>query len=61
MPHWARNMTMFNPVRHFVDIMRRVMLKGSGLAEISRPLLILCAYAVAMLSLAVNRYRKVSA
>jgi ABC-2 type transport system permease protein len=61
MPHWAQTLTMFNPVRHFVDIMRRVMLKGSGIAEIARPLLILLAYAAVMLTLAVNRYRKVSA
>ncbi|TCD47515.1 ABC transporter permease [Chlorobium sp. N1] len=60
MPHWAQNLTMANPVRHFVDIMRRVMLKGAGLAEISSPLLILTADAVLMLALAVNRYRKVS-
>lgn len=60
MPHWAQNLTMLNPVRHFVDIMRRVMLKGSGPEAIARQLLILCAYAVVMLSLAVNRYRKVS-
>jgi ABC-2 type transport system permease protein len=61
MPHWAQTMTLFNPVRHFVDIMRRVMLKGSSLQEIASPLLILAAYAVVMLTLAVNRYRKVSA
>jgi len=51
---------MLNPVRHFVDIMRRLMLKGSGFAEVARQLAILSAYAGVMLSLAVNRYRKVS-
>ena len=61
MPHWAQTLTLFNPVRHFVDIMRRVMLKGSGIADIVRPFLILCAYAAVMLALAVTRYRKVSA
>jgi ABC-2 type transport system permease protein len=60
MPHWAQTMTMLNPVRHFVDIMRRVMLKGSGLKEIARPLLSLTIFAALMLTLAVNRYRKVS-
>lgn len=61
MPHWAQAMTMANPVRHFVDIMRRIMLKGSGLDEISRPLGMLLLAAVLMLSLAVVRYRKVAA
>ena len=60
MPHWAQTMTLFNPVRHFVDIMRRVMLKGSGLLEIREQLLWLIGYAVVMVTLAVNRYRKVA-
>lgn len=60
MPHWAQTMTMVNPVRHFVDIMRRIMLKGSGIAEIRVQLAWLAGYAVLMLVLAVNRYRKVA-
>ncbi|NTV46989.1 MAG: ABC transporter permease [Chlorobiales bacterium] len=60
MPKWAQTITLFNPVRYFVDIMRRVMLKGSGLVEIRNQLLALTAYALVMISLAVNRYRKVS-
>jgi ABC-type polysaccharide/polyol phosphate export permease len=61
MPHWAQTMTFVNPVRHFVDIMRRVMLKGSGLMEIRVQLLWLVGYAAVMVTLAVNRYRKVVA
>jgi len=60
MPHWAQNLTLANPVRHFVDIMRRVMLKGSDLGDIAKPFGILGAEAVVMLALAVNRYRKTS-
>lgn len=60
MPHWAQNLTLANPVRHFVDIMRRVMLKGSDLSDIAGPFGILGAEAVVMLALAVNRYRKTS-
>jgi len=60
MPHWAQNLTLANPVRHFVDIMRRVMLKGSDLGDIAGPFGILGAEAVVMLVLAVNRYRKTS-
>jgi ABC-2 type transport system permease protein len=60
MPHWAQNLTLANPVRHFVDIMRRVMLKGSDLGDIAEPFGILGAEAVVMLALAVNRYRKTS-
>ncbi len=57
-PRWAQTMTLLNPVRHFVDIMRRVMLKGSGLMAIREQLLWLVGYAVVMVTLAVNRYRK---
>lgn len=60
MPHWAQNLTLANPVRHFVDIMRRVMLKGSDLGDIAKPFGILGMEAVVMLALAVNRYRKTS-
>ena len=60
MPHWAQNMTFVNPVRHFFDIMRRVMLKGSGLMEIRVQMLWLVGYAAVMVTLAVNRYRKVA-
>lgn len=60
MPHWAQNLTLFNPVRHFVDIMRRVMLKGAGIGDITTPLFMLAVQAIILLSFAVNRYRKVS-
>ena len=52
MPHWAQTMTLINPVRHFVDIMRRVMLKGSGLMEIRVQVLWLVGYAAVMVTLA---------
>ncbi|ACF13775.1 ABC-2 type transporter [Chloroherpeton thalassium ATCC 35110] len=61
MPKWAQTITLFNPVRYFVDIMRRVMLKGSGLADIQTEVLALSGYAVVMIGLSVNRYRKASA
>jgi ABC-2 type transport system permease protein len=61
MPHWAQNLTQLNPIRHFVDIIRRIMLKGSNIQDILTPLSILTAQAALMLSLAVMRYRKVSA
>jgi len=61
MPKWAQTITLFNPVRYFVDIMRRVMLKGSGLVDIQTEVLALLGYAVVMIGLSVNRYRKASA
>ncbi len=56
----SKEFTLTNPVRHFVDIMRRVMLKGSYLGDIAGPFWILGTEAVVMLALAVIRYRKTS-
>ena len=58
MPHWVQIAAEFNPVRHFVSISRAILIKGAGLAEIARPLIILVVFAVATFSLAVGQYRK---
>jgi ABC-2 type transport system permease protein len=58
MPHWVQVAAEFNPVRHFVAIARAILMKGAGLAEILRPLLILVLFAVGIFSLAVRQYHK---
>jgi ABC-2 type transport system permease protein len=58
MAPWVRVLSELNPVRHFVMISRAVLLKGAGPAEMARPLLILTAYAVIMLTVAVRQYSK---
>ncbi|MCX6269279.1 MAG: ABC transporter permease [Bacteroidetes bacterium] len=60
MPLWAQNLDRLNPVMYFIKIMRMVLLKGSGFADISRYFWSMVAYAVCSLSLAILRYRKVS-
>lgn len=60
MPAWAQNVTKGNPVAYFVDILRRVLLKGAGFSDIAFPFSMLVCFAILMLSLAVFRYRKVS-
>jgi ABC-2 type transport system permease protein len=60
MPEWAQIITRFNPVAYFVEVMRMVMLKGAGVSDISRQITVLLIYAIAILSLATWRYRKVS-
>ena len=59
MPDWAQSITIFNPISHFVKLMRMVMLKGSGFSDVSDTLIILSVYAFVMLTLAVIRYKKV--
>jgi ABC-2 type transport system permease protein len=58
MPRWVQVLSEFTPVRHFVQISRAILVKGAGLAEIARPLVILILYAGVMLTLAVRQYSK---
>ncbi|HET6837691.1 MAG TPA: ABC transporter permease, partial [Gemmatimonadales bacterium] len=61
MPDWARAVAQANPVKHFVFIMRAVLVRGAGLETIAPPLIGLAAGGVAVLTLAVRRYRKSTA
>ena len=56
MPVWAQWMAQLNPVMHFIGIMRAVLVKGAGLADVARPLLALSALGTAVLTLAVRQY-----
>ncbi|HVZ57972.1 MAG TPA: ABC transporter permease [Chitinophagaceae bacterium] len=58
MPHWAQLITRFNPVSYFIDVMRRVVLKGSGLADIRYQILTVLAFALLLNGWAVLNYRK---
>jgi ABC-2 type transport system permease protein len=57
MPGWAQWLAELNPVAHFVELMRAVLLKGAGLADVARPLVILAAMGLLMLTLAVRSSR----
>ena len=60
MPNWAQWLAELNPVKHFIWIMRAVLLKGAGLADIAKPLAILAVSGALALSLAVRQYAKTS-
>jgi len=60
MPHWAQVITEFNPIRHFVEVMRMVMLKGSGFQDILPQFMKISVYAIVVNVLAVVSYRKVA-
>jgi ABC-2 type transport system permease protein len=57
-PAWARALNYINPVAYLMPIMRMILLKGSGLAEIWPQLLQLAAFAIVLMLLAIWRYRK---
>ncbi|HUH50759.1 MAG TPA: ABC transporter permease [Flavobacterium sp.] len=58
MPEWAQKITMLNPIRYFVEVIRMVMLKGSGFSDISQQFISISAYAVLMNTWAVLSYKK---
>lgn len=58
MPDWARAMSGFTPVTHFIKVVRLIVLKGSGLADLKTELGYLALFAVALNGLAIFNYRK---
>lgn len=58
MPEWAQAITRFNPVAYFVEVMRMVLLKGSGLMDIRQHCIVMLTAALAVNVLAVLNYRK---
>jgi hypothetical protein len=60
MPEWARALTWLNPMRFFMTIVRGVLLRGAGVAELSRELLALSAMGLAAFGTAVALFRRSS-
>jgi ABC-2 type transport system permease protein len=58
MPNWAQKLTLLNPIRYFVEIIRMVMLKGARFSNISRPFFIIAIYAFVINGFAVWSYKK---
>lgn len=61
MPVWAQWVAEASPVKHFVVIMRAVLVKGADLSAVQAPLLLLAAYGAAVLTLSVRNYSKTTA
>ena len=60
MPPWARVIAALNPVTYFIEVVRMVVLKGSGLTDILPQFAAICVFAVVLNVWAVFNYRKVS-
>ena len=58
MPDWTQIIAQANPVKHFVFIIRAVLVKGAGLETVAPPIVGLGVAGAAILTLAVRRYRK---
>jgi ABC-2 type transport system permease protein len=60
MPPWAKIVTKFNPVSYLIEVMRMIMLKGSGLKNIAPQLGIIALFALAFNTAAILNYKKTS-
>jgi ABC-2 type transport system permease protein len=58
MPPFFQAVTLLNPLRHFLEIVRDVFLKGSGIGDLWRQYSILALMAVGGLTIATARFRK---
>jgi ABC-2 type transport system permease protein len=58
MPDWAKAVTRANPVTYFIQVVRMVVLKGSGLADIKTQLLTISGFAIVLNTWAVMNYHK---
>ncbi|WP_290794915.1 ABC transporter permease [Flavihumibacter sp. UBA7668] len=60
MPAWARFIANCNPVTHFIEVMRMVVLKGSGFSQIKYHFLIMLGFGLLFNGWAIANYKKTS-
>lgn len=60
MPEWAKWIARLNPMTYFIDVMRMVVLKGSGFTDIKTHFAAMMGFAVFFNGWAVLNYRKTS-
>jgi len=58
MPHWAQWVARFNPMMHFITLMRSVLLKGAGFTDVAPQLAVLAVAGALVLTVAVRQYHK---
>lgn len=58
MPEWAQYLTIPNPIAHFVQVMRSVLLKGSSFTDVAWNFKVTLVLALVFNTLAVFSYRK---
>ncbi|MFV0419733.1 MAG: ABC transporter permease [Dysgonomonas sp.] len=58
MPGWAQTVTIFNPLKYFIQVMRMVYLKGSALSDLTTQIIALASFALLLNVWAVLSYKK---
>jgi ABC-2 type transport system permease protein len=57
MPEIFQTLTLANPLRHFLEIVRGIFLRGAGIAELWVQFAVLSGMAAAGLTIATRRFR----
>jgi ABC-2 type transport system permease protein len=60
MPVWAQKITLLNPLRYFMEVIRMVLLKGSGFQDIKIHFMVIGGFSILINAFAVWRYRKIT-
>jgi ABC-2 type transport system permease protein len=60
MPAWAQFVAQFSPVKHFIEIMRTVLVRGGGWEAVAVPLTVLTVYGTVIFALSIRQYSKTS-
>ena len=58
MPAFFQYLTLLNPVRWYLEVVRAIFLKGAGIGDILLPLAVLAVMAAGVFGAAVARFRK---
>jgi ABC-2 type transport system permease protein len=58
MPHWAQAVGEVLPLTHFLRIVRGILLKGNGIAQVSSHLWPIALFTAVVLTIGVKRYRQ---
>lgn len=61
MPTWAEWVAELSPLKHFIEVIRAVLLKGAGPLDVWPPIAILAGYGAVVLAVAVRQYSKTKA
>jgi ABC-2 type transport system permease protein len=58
MPNFMRYLSLFDPLTHYVAIIRGIMLRGVGLEVLWQNAIALLAFAIVILSISISRFRR---
>lgn len=58
MPTWANTITKLSPVTYFIEVLRMIVLKGSGFADIKNHFMVIIGFAIVLNTWAILNYKK---